>query len=54
MLITGTDYATPDGTGVRDYVHVEDLANAHVCHLHKHFPIELRNQLLVVEVSAHR
>ncbi|MFQ5877777.1 MAG: UDP-glucose 4-epimerase GalE [Acidobacteriota bacterium] len=26
----GTDYATPDGTAVRDYVHVEDLAEAHL------------------------
>jgi UDP-glucose 4-epimerase len=25
----GTDYATPDGTAVRDYVHVTDLAQAH-------------------------
>ena len=28
--IFGTDYATPDGTGVRDYIHVEDLADAHL------------------------
>ena len=28
--IYGTDYPTPDGTAVRDYVHVEDLARAHV------------------------
>ena len=28
--IFGTDYATPDGTGVRDYIHVTDLAAAHV------------------------
>ncbi|HYW04912.1 MAG TPA: UDP-glucose 4-epimerase GalE [Gammaproteobacteria bacterium] len=28
--IYGTDYDTPDGTGVRDYVHVEDLARAHL------------------------
>ena len=30
MSIYGTDYATPDGTGVRDYIHVEDLARAHL------------------------
>ena len=30
MSITGTDYPTPDGTGVRDYIHVEDLADVHV------------------------
>ncbi|HEY9769691.1 MAG TPA: UDP-glucose 4-epimerase GalE [Coleofasciculaceae cyanobacterium] len=28
--IFGTDYPTPDGTGVRDYIHVEDLAAAHI------------------------
>lgn len=28
--VFGTDYDTPDGTGVRDYIHVSDLANAHV------------------------
>jgi UDP-glucose 4-epimerase len=30
LSIFGTDYDTPDGTGVRDYIHVEDLADAHV------------------------
>ncbi|MBA1445778.1 MAG: UDP-glucose 4-epimerase GalE [Chromatiales bacterium] len=30
VYIYGTDYPTPDGTGVRDYIHVEDLAAAHV------------------------
>ena len=30
VSIFGTDYDTPDGTGVRDYIHVEDLAAAHV------------------------
>ena len=33
VSIFGTDYATPDGTGVRDYVHVEDLATAHLAAL---------------------
>ena len=28
--IFGTDFATPDGTGVRDYIHVSDLADAHL------------------------
>lgn len=30
VSIFGTDFATPDGTGVRDYIHVSDLAVAHV------------------------
>ena len=30
VAIYGTDYTTPDGTGVRDYIHVEDLATAHL------------------------
>lgn len=30
VRVFGTDYATPDGTGVRDYIHVTDLAHAHV------------------------
>jgi UDP-glucose 4-epimerase len=30
VSIFGTDYDTPDGTGVRDYIHVTDLASAHV------------------------
>ena len=30
VAIFGTDYPTPDGTGVRDYIHVEDLARAHL------------------------
>jgi UDP-glucose 4-epimerase len=34
--VFGTDFPTPDGTGVRDYIHVSDLARAHsdaLCHL---------------------
>jgi UDP-glucose 4-epimerase len=30
VSVYGTDYATPDGTGLRDYIHVEDLAAAHL------------------------
>ncbi|HEX5352496.1 MAG TPA: UDP-glucose 4-epimerase GalE [Rhodanobacteraceae bacterium] len=33
LAIFGTDYATPDGTGVRDYIHVDDLARAHLAAL---------------------
>lgn len=30
VSVYGTDYPTPDGTGVRDYIHIEDLASAHL------------------------
>lgn len=30
ITVFGTDYPTPDGTNVRDYIHVEDLADAHI------------------------
>lgn len=30
VAIFGTDYPTPDGTGIRDYLHIEDLAAAHL------------------------
>jgi UDP-glucose 4-epimerase len=30
LLIYGADYDTPDGTGVRDYIHVEDLVSGHI------------------------
>lgn len=30
VAIFGTDYATPDGTPIRDYIHVDDLAQAHI------------------------
>lgn len=30
VMVFGTDYPTPDGTAIRDYVHVMDLASAHI------------------------
>ena len=33
--VFGNDYNTPDGTGVRDYIHVMDLASGHVAAIHK-------------------
>lgn len=35
VAVFGTDFDTPDGTGVRDYIHVSDLAAAHVAALEK-------------------
>ncbi len=33
LRVFGSDYETPDGTGVRDYIHVVDLANGHIAAL---------------------
>jgi len=33
LAVFGNDYPTPDGTGVRDYIHVVDLAQGHLCAL---------------------
>ncbi len=35
LTVFGTDYPTPDGTCIRDYIHVEDLASAHIAALRK-------------------
>jgi UDP-glucose 4-epimerase len=35
LSVFGGDYDTPDGTGVRDYIHVEDLAAGHIAALHR-------------------
>jgi UDP-glucose-4-epimerase GalE len=42
VLIFGTDYPTPDGTAVRDYVHVDDLASAHLAALNSIEPGKAR------------
>ena len=38
VAIFGTDYPTPDGTCIRDYIHVEDLVDAHVRAMHQVTP----------------
>ena len=35
LSVYGGDYPTPDGTGVRDYIHVDDLAAGHIAALHR-------------------
>lgn len=35
LRIFGSDYDTPDGTGVRDYIHIVDLAEGHLCAIEK-------------------
>jgi len=35
LTLFGTDYNTPDGTCIRDYIHVNDIARAHICAMEK-------------------
>ncbi len=49
ICIFGTDYPTPDGSGVRDYVHVSDLARAHVAALDR---ISAGNPSFVVNLGS--
>jgi UDP-glucose 4-epimerase len=42
ITIFGSDYPTPDGTCIRDYVHVEDLIDAHVTVMHALKPGDMR------------
>ena len=46
VSVFGTDFDTPDGTGVRDYIHVSDLAAAHVLALEALMAAPDRNYLL--------
>ncbi|GAB2026084.1 UDP-glucose 4-epimerase GalE [Lactovum odontotermitis] len=44
VSVFGNDYDTPDGTGVRDYIHVMDLAKGHIAALnHEHKGVEIYN-----------
>jgi len=49
LNIFGSDYDTPDGTGVRDYIHVVDLAKGHVKALKT---LESRPQMLTVNLGT--
>ncbi len=51
LNLYGTDYPTPDGTCIRDYIHVEDLARAHVLALNH---LEAGRGSLVVNVGTGR
>lgn len=48
LKIYGNDYDTPDGTGMRDYIHVEDLANGHLLALEY---LETNNGVLTVNLG---
>ncbi len=43
FVLNGTDFETEDGTCIRDYVHVEDLANAHILAMDSKIPSDVYN-----------
>jgi UDP-glucose 4-epimerase len=43
FTLNGDDYSTPDGTCIRDYVHVEDIADAHIRAISKDIPADVYN-----------
>jgi UDP-glucose 4-epimerase len=49
IRVFGTDHPTPDGTAIRDYIHVSDLAEAHRCALET---IEREGSSLTVNVGT--
>ena len=49
LKVFGDDYDTPDGTGVRDYIHVDDLAHGHILALKK---IEEKPGLLIYNLGT--
>jgi UDP-glucose 4-epimerase len=51
LRVWGNDYATPDGTGVRDYIHVMDLAHAHLAALEY---LEKRERSITANVGTGR
>ena len=60
FTLYGTDYSTDDGTCVRDYIHVEDLALAHILAVDPSIPSDIYNlgtnvgnsNLAVVQLAA--
>jgi UDP-glucose 4-epimerase len=49
LLVYGNDYATPDGTGLRDYIHVDDLASGHLAALNA---LNQKNSFITVNLGT--
>lgn len=49
LFIYGNDYPTPDGTGLRDYIHIKDLALGHVAALNK---LEIDSDMIVANLGT--
>jgi UDP-glucose 4-epimerase len=54
LNVFGNDYPTPDGTGVRDYIHVMDLAEGHVAALRHLESREEKSDPLIVNLGTGR
>lgn len=54
LLVHGSDYDTPDGTCIRDYIHVMDLAEAHVAALKHLFSVEKADYYDVFNIGTGR
>jgi UDP-glucose 4-epimerase len=52
LSVFGNDYNTPDGTGVRDYIHVVDLAKAHVKAVERMINHEMEEQMEVFNLGT--
>jgi len=52
LMVFGGDYNTPDGTAVRDYIHVVDLADAHVKTLERMFVGKQKNNYEVFNLGT--
>jgi UDP-glucose 4-epimerase len=52
MLVFGDDYDTPDGTGIRDYIYVVDLARAHVKALRRLMEGDTKERLEVFNLGT--
>ena len=50
LNIYGNDWPTPDGTGIRDYIHVMDLADAHICALN--YLLDNKSQILTLNIGT--
>lgn len=49
LYIFGDDYETPDGTGLRDYIHVKDLALGHIAALNK---LDIHRDIITVNLGT--
>lgn len=52
LRVFGSDYNTPDGTAIRDYIHVVDLAKAHVIAVQRMIGLQMKNDLEIFNLGT--